>query len=252
MRRRWQDRQPKSMFRASELRWLFSGSLLLVLLYLLISRWGGPASAADSRRNGQAAGRRPANERAVARERSSMPLSRTRQDAAAAPRRRTEPTDEDPDEAETAKEEFQAITDGTLTLGREEMDAYYRLVTWVENQSFAELQRRARRRTCGIPIFTTTRAGTAGNWWPWTSTSAAPRIWERTTTSAFGCARSAGVTDESRTRLYAAVIVDFPKGMPIGTGHPRAGEVRRLLPQAARIRDGAMRGRASGRKRSRC
>ena len=55
----------------------------------------------------------------------------------------TGPTDEDPDQAETAQEEFQALTDGTTKLGPEEMDPYNRLVFWVKNQSFARLDRRA-------------------------------------------------------------------------------------------------------------
>ena len=49
----------------------------------------------------------------------------------------TGPTDQDTDEAETAREEFQAITDGTLTLGPEEMEAYYRLLSWADSQLFA-------------------------------------------------------------------------------------------------------------------
>src|SRR5262245_16570035 len=38
------------------------------------------------------------------------------------------PTDTDPEEREAASEQIQAITDGTLALGREEMPAYWRLL----------------------------------------------------------------------------------------------------------------------------
>ena len=55
----------------------------------------------------------------------------------------TGPTDEDPDQAEAAREEFQVLTNGRLTLGREEMVPYYRLVEWVKNQPLARLDRRA-------------------------------------------------------------------------------------------------------------
>ena len=64
------------------------------------------------------------------------------QDVASAPDD-DRPTDLDPEEAEVAREEFQAITDGTLTIGALDMDAYYRLVSWVESQSFVELEGRA-------------------------------------------------------------------------------------------------------------
>ena len=53
------------------------------------------------------------------------------------------PTDLDQDEREAAKEQYQAITDHTQALGREEMPAYWRLFNWAEHQSLAELERRA-------------------------------------------------------------------------------------------------------------
>ena len=57
----------------------------------------------------------------------------------------TGPTDEDEEEAEAAKEEFQVLSDGTLTLGPEEMVPYNRLVSWVKSQSFARLWARAKK-----------------------------------------------------------------------------------------------------------
>ena len=57
----------------------------------------------------------------------------------------TGPTDEDFDQSEAAKEEFQAVTDGSLQMQPEEMEAYYRLVKWVKNQSFARLYQNAER-----------------------------------------------------------------------------------------------------------
>ena len=44
------------------------------------------------------------------------------------------------------------------------MDAYYRLVTWVESQSFAELEHRA-VKGLSFTDCTTTRAGTADSSW---------------------------------------------------------------------------------------
>jgi len=54
------------------------------------------------------------------------------------------PTDQDREEQEGAIEQFQAISDGTTQLGREEMPAYWRLFRWTDHQSLAELRQRGR------------------------------------------------------------------------------------------------------------
>ena len=54
------------------------------------------------------------------------------------------PTDEDEEEADAAREEFQAITDGTLGIRVEEMFAYQRVVQWVINQPVSLMQKRAK------------------------------------------------------------------------------------------------------------
>src|SRR5262245_22373440 len=50
------------------------------------------------------------------------------------------PTDADPEEREGATEQFQAISDRTIELGREEMPAYWRLFAWTEHQTLPDLQ----------------------------------------------------------------------------------------------------------------
>jgi hypothetical protein len=55
----------------------------------------------------------------------------------------TGPTDLDEDERGAAAQEFEAITDRTLELHPEEMNAYWRLFSWVQNQSLAGLSKRA-------------------------------------------------------------------------------------------------------------
>jgi hypothetical protein len=196
------------MFRPGELRWLFSGSLLLVLLYLLISRWSAApepreAGAPTAATAGQAVPSAPRQAASPARAPAGPADDEDR------------PTDLDPDERESAKEEFQAVSDGTLTLGREEMEAYYRLVTWVESQSFAELQRRAakglwytdlhdhpdRHRGQIVALdLDVVRAQELG-----ADNRLKVPLWE-----------VFGATDESRPWLYDLVVVDFPKGMPTG------------------------------------
>ena len=54
-------------------------------------------------------------------------------------------TDEDIEERDGAAEEFMALTDGGLELGKEEMPAYWRLFRWTKNQSSAQLKKRATR-----------------------------------------------------------------------------------------------------------
>jgi hypothetical protein len=55
-------------------------------------------------------------------------------------------TDQDPEEADAAGEELQAVGDRTLFNQPEEMLAYNRLVKWSRNQSFDAMLKRAKRR----------------------------------------------------------------------------------------------------------
>ena len=62
------------------------------------------------------------------------------------------PTDRDKEEAEAAREEFQAIEDKT-PLKREEMVPYWRLVRWSQRESFESLERRAMRDASFADIY---------------------------------------------------------------------------------------------------
>ncbi|MCI0357646.1 MAG: hypothetical protein L0211_04060 [Planctomycetaceae bacterium] len=55
------------------------------------------------------------------------------------------PTDQEIEEQDGAAEEFMALTDGGIELGKEEMPAYWRLFSWTQHQSTAQLQKRAKR-----------------------------------------------------------------------------------------------------------
>jgi hypothetical protein len=57
----------------------------------------------------------------------------------------TGPTDEDREQAEEAEYELQAVGDGGLRIGVEEMPIYERMVFWVSNQSFDRLWQRGER-----------------------------------------------------------------------------------------------------------
>jgi hypothetical protein len=124
------------------------------------------------------------------------------------------PTDEDPDEAETAREEFQALSDGTLTLGPEEMEAYDRLVEWVKNQSYARLYARAKKGlrytdlhddvekhrgelvALDVDLQLANDAGKNRDGVPLHDAWA--------------------VTDGSAGRFYSLIVLDFPAGIPCG------------------------------------
>jgi hypothetical protein len=127
MRRHQREQPPASAFRGGELRWLITGMLMLVVLFMLMSRLREPGSMA------WIAGAA----RAAAEAKSAGPT---------APLPKADgPTDEDSEQAEEVQGEYQALSDGALTLGVEEMASYNRLVFWVKNQSFARLWGRAKK-----------------------------------------------------------------------------------------------------------
>ena len=55
-------------------------------------------------------------------------------------------TDLDEEERAAALEEFQAVSDRTLESGREEMPIYWRMLSWVKNQSYAEMASRSNKK----------------------------------------------------------------------------------------------------------
>jgi hypothetical protein len=126
----------------------------------------------------------------------------------------TGPTDEDEEEADAADEEFHALSDGTLTLGPEEMVPYNRLVSWVKSQSFMRLWARGKKNLAYTYLYDDAQR-------------------HRGALAAFDVeirlVRNAGKNDagiplheawattrESGNHLYDLVIVDFPKKMPVG------------------------------------
>jgi len=193
------------MFRGAELPRLAVGALMLIVLAMLIARTGDP----DTWRwlvhdEGQSPARSAAAVPGNGLEK--MPSPQLPEPAG--------PTDEDPDEAETARGEFQAMTDGTTGLGSEEMAAYDRLVAWAKSQSFARLSARAKKDLWYTDLYdqpkkhrgqlvaldlNVRRAKDAGK------NRDGVHLYE-----------AWGTTGESRGRLYALIVVDYPKEMPVG------------------------------------
>ncbi len=118
------------MFRGAELPRLLTMVVMLGVLALLIGRASNPSTwtwlAPDVK-----------GERAVAPD-----LAATHENIAAPEPAANGPTDEDAEERESAREEFQAVGD-KVPLGKEEMPAYWRLMSWEEHQSTRSLFERS-------------------------------------------------------------------------------------------------------------
>jgi hypothetical protein len=193
------ERPQAISFRGGELRWLASGVLMLVVLLMIMVRLREPGSLnwlGDLNQNaggarGWDAGTPP---------------------AAALPEASGE-TDEDPDQAETAREEFQAITDGTLTVGPEEQIPYNRLVFWVQNQSFARLWARAKKNLAYTYLYDQAdkHRGTLA------ALDVEIRMVHRAGKNEHGVPLNEvwATTKQSGDRLYDLIVVDLPSRIPI-------------------------------------
>ena len=131
--RRLRERPPTSLFRGTELPRLLTLVVMLGVLVLLIDLardpktwvWLVPDAADGQQTDDDSPSKRPTGEDVAAPE----------PDVAG-------PSDEDPLEQDAAREEFQAVTDKT-GLSKEEMPAYWRLMSWEEHQSTSALIERA-------------------------------------------------------------------------------------------------------------
>jgi hypothetical protein len=128
------------------------------------------------------------------------------------------PTDTDRVEQFAAQEQFQAITDNTLSIGREEMPAYWRLFSWVEHQSLAQLSERADRNAV-LNQFIQHPDEQRGKLFQL-------KLNVRQIFSYDAPSNSAGVskvyeirgwTTESKAWLYVVLTAHLPPGMPVGS-----------------------------------
>jgi hypothetical protein len=125
--------------------------------------------------------------------------------------------DEDSDEQSAAAEEFQAVTDGTTAIQPEEMFAYRRLLSWVEQQplpdlcgraevepSFNELMQRPaeHRGTLAHLSLHVRRILSYENHDPKIGASRLYELW--------------GWSEQSPSWLYVVVTPELPAGMPVG------------------------------------
>jgi hypothetical protein len=233
MRRSGRPPQSPRIFRGAELARLITGLVMLVVLYMLIMRardantwrWlardDGRPTAATAPAEPEKKPAEPEKQPIESGKKRIEPIKKPTEPGkkpvpAPAPQAPavTGPTDQDPEEAETAREEFQALTDGTLKLGPEEMEPYDRLVEWVKNQSFAQLSARAKKglRYSNLYDDPDRHRGEL------VALDVEIRLASDAGKNRYGVPlyEAWGATNESRGRLYALIIEDYPKGMPAG------------------------------------
>jgi hypothetical protein len=218
---RRQGNPPGSVFRGNESMRFMTMVVMLGVLFLLIARSGDPntwtwltngtgavkqhdsiASTGNKNNKEQTSG---SSETSVSSQAdistAKLPISSV-------------VTDEDPEEADAAREQFQVIIDGTEKMQPQEMFAYKRVLGWVQNQSFAEMNRRAGKDVV-LNKFYQSPDEYRGQLFEFDLTAHLIRdldekyngvelfdIW--------------GTTEESGEWLYNGVIIGLPKGMPIG------------------------------------
>jgi hypothetical protein len=203
--RRCHEHEPRTIFQQGESRRLLFMLFLLVVLGFAIAHAGNPGTwrwLADDRR-----AEAPSPVTAAVADRG---LPRT------APEAKLGPTDEDSDEADAAREEFQALSD-QKPLGPEEMPAYWRLMKWSKNQTFSEMRGRARGGTLytqlweqpgkyrGKLVFLRLHLRRALRWDAPANPDGVKEVYE-----------AWGTTNESVSLPYLVVFSELPPGMSFG------------------------------------
>jgi hypothetical protein len=189
------ERPQATFFHGGELRWMMIGAFTLVVLFMLMTRLREPGAL------GWLASI------------NSTPDQPHKSPSAAALPQATGPTDEDPDQAETAREELQAMSDGTLRLGPEEQIPYDRLVFWVKNQPFARLWARAQKN----PAYTYLYDQADKHRGMLAALDVNIRIVRKAGKNEHGVPLHEvwATTKQSGDRLYDLIIVDLPAGIPL-------------------------------------
>ncbi len=196
MRRIWREQSPARGFRSTDLLRLTTGIVMLAVLGMLFARMRDPDMwrwlAGDNGK--QAAQPSPA---------APAPMPEA-----------TGPTDEDPDEAAAAREDYQVLVDGGPTLAPDEMVPYDRVVRWVDHQSFVRLLQRAR-----ADLFFTNFHDEPDKYRGQVVTLElnVRRVLDAgKTRDGIPLHELGGFTAESGDRLYYAIVVGLPKDMPLG------------------------------------
>ena len=155
----------------------------------------------------------------------------------------TGPTDEDAEQADAFKEERQVIADRTLAMQREEMPAYDRVVGWVVDQPFSVLRKRAHTDITFNDLIQSPDKH-RGQLIELELNVQLLRKIEEQIPSGEQLYEAWGFTTDSGSWLYDSIVVDLPKGMPVGTRISEQGrfvgyffKVQAYLPALAKPRD---------------
>jgi hypothetical protein len=219
--RRYQQSPPRVFFRGNELMRLLTMVGMLGVLLLLIVRSADPhtwswlvndngvvnqyettTSAGDTNNNENKSGSSETNVSSQADiSNAKLPIT-------------NEVADEDPEEADAAKEQFQAVLDGTEKLEIQEMFAYRRVLSWVQNQTFAEMNRRASKEAI-LNRFYQTPDKYRGQLFKFDLTANLIRNLDEKY-NGVDLYDVWGTTGESGQWFYNCVVEDIPKEMPVG------------------------------------
>jgi hypothetical protein len=125
-----------------------------------------------------------------------------------------EGTDRDPDESAAAANEFQVVVDGELEGNPEEQILYDRIVRWVQSQPYDALRRRARTDLMFTDFYQRPKAYRGQIVALDLNVRRVRDIGKNT--DGVSLTEVWGFSSESGSRLYEAVVVDFPPDMPKG------------------------------------
>jgi len=135
------------------------------------------------------------------------------------------PTDEDPDEAASAKEDLEYVDDGSLGIGKPEMVAYERMLRWVTNQSYDRLAARAEFKKLNHAQIVAAANDRRGKLFHF-KLHVRSMIRYEDKVNFYNSEDDPhepvyvydlwGDTGESRGRLYQLVVYEPPAGMPMG------------------------------------
>ncbi|HEY4759893.1 MAG TPA: hypothetical protein VIH42_04870 [Thermoguttaceae bacterium] len=211
MRRR-QSSPPYSFFRGNEFMRLMTMIFMLAVLFMLIHRSGEPNTWTWLADNKPASQIQNSPESSVEKEQEPSEKPTDANDPKVSTPAPGGPTDQEPEEVDAIKEEFQAVSDGSISIQREEMPAYNRLLQWVQNQSLAEMKKRAQKNFVFTQFYQTPDKYRGQLFelelnvrrileYPHNDMTLY-EVW--------------GWTSESRSWPYVGVVIDLPQGMPIG------------------------------------
>ena len=133
----------------------------------------------------------------------------------AAPPALAGPTDEDPEEQQAIEEEFQAITDRTLSIQPEEMFAYRRVLQWVASQPASVMRKRA-RTDLAFNDFMLSPDKYRGALVEIVLNARMVRACDMRAADGSELYEVWGFSNDSGSWLYDTIVLNLPEGMPVG------------------------------------